>query len=573
MTEWQQRLARRLEAARGDRPVDLLFRGGKMVNVFTGELASISVAVFDGVVVGFGERQANEVVELDGGILSPGFIDGHFHLESSLLTPAEFARAVLPHGTTTVVADPHEIANVAGIAGVQFMLEASEDIGLEVFYMAPSCVPATHLETAGAELSAHDIEKLAQHPRVLGLAEVMNFPGVIMGEEAMLDKLERFLDKTIDGHSPGLSGVQLDAYLCGGIGSDHECTRLEEAREKLAKGMHIMMREGSQARDLEALAPLVSSQTKQRCMLVSDDCHPEDLLERGHMNRVLKRAMELSIDPITAIQLASLHPARYFGLRTMGAIAPGYQADMVLLNSLQPLQIGRVYKKGKLVAEDGKCLLVKRPMADKVQLISMNLEELKEEDLRLQVQGSEMRAIRAVPNTLITEEEIVPVADRQGQAVSDANRDLLKMVVIERHQGSGRKGFGFVRGLGLRKGALASTVAHDSHNLIVVGVSDSDMVVAANTVRELGGGLVVVSDGQVQAQLPLPVAGLMTAASLKQVVAWKKEVNEAALELGATVEHPFMALSFLALPVIPKLKLTDQGLVDVESFTHVDLFV
>ena len=573
MTEWQQRLARRLEAARGDRPVDLLFRGGKVVNVFTGELASTSVAVFDGVVVGFGERQANEVVELDGGILSPGFIDGHFHLESSLLIPAEFARAVLPHGTTTVVADPHEIANVAGIAGVQFMLEASEDIGLEVFYMAPSCVPATHLETAGAELSANDIEKLAQHPRVLGLAEVMNFPGVIMGDEAMLDKLERFLDKIIDGHSPGLSGAQLDAYLCGGIGSDHECTRLEEAREKLGKGMHIMLREGSQARDLEALAPLVTSQTKQRCMLVSDDCHPEDLLEQGHMNRVLKRAMELSIDPITAIQLASLNPARYFGLRTLGAIAPGYQADMVLLNSLQPLQIGRVYKKGKLVAEDGKCLLAKKLVAAEVQLISMNLEELKEEDLRLQAQGSEMRAIRAVPNTLITEEEIVTVADRQGQAVSDANRDLLKIVVIERHQGSGRKGFGFVRGLGLRKGALASTVAHDSHNLIVVGVSDSDMVVAANTLRELGGGLVVVSDGQVQAQLPLPVAGLMTAASLEQVVAWKKEVNQAALELGATLEHPFMALSFLALPVIPKLKLTDQGLVDVESFTHVPLFV
>jgi adenine deaminase len=573
MTEWQQRLARRLEAARGDRPVDLLFRGGKVVNVFTGELASTSVAVFDGVVVGFGERQANEIVELDGGILSPGFIDGHFHLESSLLIPAEFARAVLPHGTTTVVADPHEIANVAGIAGVQFMLEASEDIGLEVFYMAPSCVPATHLETAGAELSANDIEKLAQHPRVLGLAEVMNFPGVIMGDESMLDKLERFLDNTIDGHSPGLSGAQLDAYLCGGIGSDHECTRLEEAREKLGKGMHIMLREGSQARDMEALAPLVTSQTKQRCMLVSDDCHPEDLLEQGHMNRVLKRAMELAIDPITAIQLVSLNPARYFGLRTLGAIAPGYQADMVLLNSLQPLQIGRVYKKGKLVAENGKCLLAKKPVAAEVQLISMNLEELKEEDLRLQVQGSEMRAIRAVPNTLITEEEIVTVADSQGQAVSDANRDLLKIVVIERHQGSGRKGFGFVRGLGLRKGALASTVAHDSHNLIVVGVSDSDMVVAANTLRELGGGLVVVSDGQVQAQLPLPVAGLMTAASLEQVVAWKKEVNQAALELGATLEHPFMALSFLALPVIPKLKLTDQGLVDVESFTHVPLFV
>ncbi|UCF02012.1 MAG: adenine deaminase [Deltaproteobacteria bacterium] len=573
MTEWQQRLARRLEAARGDRPVDLLFRGGKVVNVFTGEMASTAVAVFDGVVVGFGERLANEVVELDGGILSPGFIDGHFHLESSLLIPAEFARAVLPHGTTTVVADPHEIANVAGIAGVRFMLEASEDIGLEVFFMAPSCVPATHLETAGAELTGNDIEKLAQHPRVLGLAEVMNFPGVIMGNQAILDKLERFWNKIIDGHSPGLSGAQLDAYLCGGIGSDHECTRLEEAWEKLGKGMHIMLREGSQARDLEALAPLVTAQTKQLCMLVSDDCHPEDLLEQGHMNRVLKRAMELSIDPITAIQLASQNPARYFGLRTLGAIAPGYQADIVLLNSLQPLQIGRVYKKGKLVAEDGKCLLAKKPVAEKVQLISMNLEELNEEDLRLQAQGSEMRAIRAVPNTLITEEEIVTVADSQGQAISDANRDLLKMVVIERHQGSGRKGFGFVRGLGLRKGALASTVAHDSHNLIAVGVSDSDMVVAVNTLRELGGGLVVVSDGQVRAQLPLPVAGLMTAASLEQVVAWKKEVNQAALELGATLEHPFMALSFLALPVIPKLKLTDQGLVDVESFTHVPLFV
>ena len=573
MTKWQQRLARRLEAARGDRPVDLLFRGGKVVNVFTGEMSSTSVAVFDGLIVGLGERQAKEVVELNGEILSPGFIDGHLHLESTLLIPAEFARGVLPHGTTTVVADPHEIANVAGIAGVQFMLEASEDIGLEVFYMAPSCVPATHLETAGAVLIGNDVENLAQHPRVLGLAEVMNFPGVIMGDQAILDKLERFMDKIIDGHSPGLSGAQLDAYLCGGIGSDHECTRLEEAREKLHKGMHIMLREGSQARDLEALAPLVTAKTQQRCMLVSDDCHPEDLLEQGHMNRVLKRAMELSIDPITAIQLASLNPARYFGLRTLGAIAPGYQADIVLLNSLQPLQIGRVYKRGKLVAEDGKCLLTKKPVAEKVQLISMNLEDLNEEDVRLQAQGSEMRAIRAVPNTLITEEEIVTVSERQGQAVSDANRDLLKIVVIERHQGSGRKGFGFVRGLGLQKGALASTVAHDSHNLIVVGVSDSDMVVAVNTLRELGGGLVVVSDGEVRAQLPLPVAGLMSAASLEQVVAWKKEVNQAALELGATLEHPFMALSFLALPVIPKLKLTDQGLVDVESFTHVPLFV
>ena len=573
MTEWQQRLVRRIEAARGDRPVDLLFRGAKVVNVFTGELASISVAVFDGVVVGFDDRQAKEVVEINGAILSPGFIDGHFHLESTLLVPGEFARAVLPHGTTTVVADPHEIANVAGVAGVQFMLEASEDVGLEIFYMAPSCVPATHLETAGAELTGNDIERLAQHSRIIGLAEMMNFPGVVAGDPAILDKLQRFRGKVIDGHSPGLSGASLDAYLCGGIGSDHECTRFEEAREKLAKGMHIMLREGSQARDLEALAPLVTPSTNHRCMLVSDDCHPEDLLEHGHMNRVLKRAIELSIEPISAIQLASLNPARYFGLRTLGAIAPGYQADIVVLESLESLEVSRVYKKGQLVSIDGKCLLPDLAAAKETELISMKLGELREDDLRIQVQGSKVRAIRVLPNTLITEEEILPVAPRQGAAVSEPDRDLLKMVVIERHRGSGRRGFAFIRGLGLRQGAIASTVAHDSHNLIVVGASDSDMVVAANVLRELGGGMVVVRDGQVTAQLPLPIAGLISNASLERVVELKKEVNQAALELGAALEQPFMALSFMALPVIPKLKLTDQGLVDVESFTHVPLFV
>ena len=573
MTEWQQRLTRRIEAARGDRTADLLFRGAQVVNVFTGELASISVAVYDGVVVGFDDRQAKEVVELDGAILSPGFIDGHFHLESTLLLPGEFARAVLPHGTTTVVADPHEIANVAGAAGVEFMLEASEDIGLEIFYMAPSCVPATHLETAGAQLSAGHLEKLAQHPRVIGLAEMMNFPGVILGDPAILDKLERFRDKVIDGHSPGLSGASLDAYLCGGIGSDHECTGFAEAREKLGKGMHIMLREGSQARDLQALAPLVTPQTKHRCMLVSDDCHPEDLLEQGHMNRVLKRAMELSMDPISCIQLVSLNPARYFGLRQLGAIAPGYQADIVVLESLESLEVSRVYKKGRLVAKDGKCLLPEPSLARESKLISMKLEELKAEDLRIKVEGSRIRAIRAAANSLITEEEILPVVERQGEAVSEPDRDLLKMAVLERHHGSGRKGLGFVRGLGLRRGALASTVAHDSHNLIVVGANDSDMVVAANVLRELGGGLVVVRGGRVEAQLPLPVGGLMSAASLERVVELKKQVNQAALGLGATLEHPFMALSFLALPVIPKLKLTDQGLVDVESFKHVPLFV
>ncbi len=573
MTQWQERLARRLEAARGDRPVDLLFRKGTVANVFTGELIPETVAIFDGTVVGFGERQANEIVNLDGAILSPGFIDGHVHLESSLLTPKEFARAVLPQGTTTIVADPHEIANVAGVAGVKFMLEASEEVGLEAFFMAPSCVPATPMETAGARLTADDLKVLAQNPRILGLAEVMNFPGAVYGDPAILDKFEAYRDRIIDGHAPLLSGAQMDAYLCCGIRSDHECTLLEEAREKLAKGMHIMIREGSHSRDLQALAPLVTSQTAHRCMLVSDDCHPETLLEQGHINRILKEAMDLGIDPMTAVKLVTHNPARYFGLRFLGAIAPGYQADIVVLHSLKPLQISRVYKKGKLVAEEGRCLLPRTPKAVRAKLISMNLEEVKKEDLRIQIQGKKLRAIRAAQNTLITYEEIVEATDHKGWAVSDPERDLLKLAVIERHHGSGRKGLGFVNGFGLKEGALGSTVAHDSHNLMVLGTSDSDMVIAANRLRELGGGLVAVSNGRVRAELPLPVAGLMSNGSVEEVVVQNRQVNQAAFSLGCPLEHPFMVLSFLALPVIPKLKLTDYGLVDVESFTQVDLFV
>ena len=573
MTEWQQRLAERLKAARGEQPVDLLLRGGRVLNVFTGELVPTAVAVFDGVVVGYGDRPAREVENLQDAVIAPGFMDGHVHLESSLLLPSEFARAVLPHGTTTVVADPHEIANVSGLAGIRFMLEASEAIGLEVLLMASSCVPASLLETAGAELTADDLGALARHPRVLGLAEVMNFPGVVLGDPAVLAKLERFRGRVIDGHAPGLSGPLLDAYLCAGIGSDHECTRLEEAREKLAKGMHIMIREGSQAHDLEALAPLVTPRTAPRCMLVSDDCHPEDLLEHGHLDRILRRATELGMDAITAIRLVTLSPAEYFGLRFLGGVAPGFQADLVVLDSLQPLHVERVYKKGRLVGEGGRCLLEPRQATTGQELRSMKLSEVTAADLRIPAAGSRVRAIRLAENTLTTGEEIMEPAVRNDEVVSDPDRDLLKVAVLERHRGTGRKGLGLVRGLGIRRGALASTVAHDSHHLIVVGAADSDMVVAANALRELGGGLVVTSGGKILARLPLPVAGLMSDAPLSQVVNQKREINRAAHDLGAALAQPFMALSFLALPVIPKLKLTDQGLVDVELFRHVPLFV
>jgi adenine deaminase len=348
---------------------------------------------------------------------------------------------------------------------------------------------------------------------------------------------------------------------------------LGEAKEKLAKGMRIMLREGSQARDLGELSPLVTAQTAHRCMMVSDDCHPETLLEHGHMDRILKRAMELGLDPITAIQLVTCNPADYFGLNSLGAIAPGYQADIVVLHSLQPLGIARVYKKGKLVAEGGRCLHPGAKTGDQPQLISMNLNEVGEEEFCIKAQTSRVRAMRLSEGTLITDEEIVSVTDRGGEAVSDSERDLLKIAVLERHHGTGRKGLGFVCGLGLRQGALASTVAHDSHNLVVAGAGDEDMIVAANTLRALGGGLVVVRDGQVQAQLPLSIAGLMSTAPLQHVVERQREVNQAARELGCPLEHPFMALSFLALPVIPKLKLTDRGLVDVDLFSRVELFV
>jgi adenine deaminase len=573
MEPWRQRVAHRLEAARGERPVDLLFQGGRLVNVFTGALVSTPVAVFDGVVVGFGERPSTEVVDLDGAVLSPGFIDGHIHLESSMLLPAEFARAALAQGTTTVVADPHEIANVGGVAGVRFLLDASEHIGLEIYFMAPSCVPATPLETAGAELNADDLELIAEHPRVLGLAEMMNYPGVVQGQPAILDKLERFRYRVIDGHAPGVGGVQLDAYLCAGIGSDHECTRLAEAEEKLAKGMHIMLREGSQARDLEALVPLVTPRTAHRCMLVTDDCDPHDLLEQGHMNRVLKRAMNLGMDPLTAIQLVSINPARYFGLRWLGAIAPGFQADMVVLRSLGGLEVERVYKRGELVALEGRMCGSRPPAPPQAEFRRMNLEEIAEEDVRIPCEGRQVRAIGVAANTLLTSEEVVPVTEVGGEAVSDPERDLLKVAVLERHRNSGRRGLGFVSGLGLRQGALASSVAHDSHNLVVLGASDADMVCAANVVRGLGGGLVVVRNGEVLAELPLPVAGLMSDGPVERVVACKREINQAARALGVSLDQPFMALSFLALPVIPKLKLTDLGLVDVERFTHVPLFV
>lgn len=573
MTEWQEKMAARLAAARGERPVDLLFKGARLVNVFTGELTADSVAVFDGVVVGYGDRPAHETVNLDGTLLCPGFIDAHIHLESTLLLPAEFARAVLPHGTTTVVADPHEIANVCGSAGVQFMLEASEASGLDVYFMAPSCVPATPLETAGAELDAEALQALRRHPRILGLAEVMNFPGVVQGEPDILDKLGYFRGKIIDGHAPGLGGARLDAYLCTGIRSDHECTKLEEAREKLAKGMYIMIREGSQARDLAALAALVAPATAERCMLVSDDCDPEDLLTRGHMSRILSRAMDLGMDFLTAVRLVTCNPARYFGLSLLGAVAPGYQADLVVLSSLRPLKIERVYKKGILVAEAGRCLLPRQEARPEPLGRSMNLAEVREEDFGIPAQGRRVRAIRVMPATLLTGEEIVQVKVENGQAVSDPERDLLKIAVMERHLASGRRGLGFVVGFGIRRGALASTVAHDSHNLVVVGASDGEMAVAANTLRELGGGLAVVEDGRVKASLPLPVAGLVSTASLERVASWKKDINKAARDLGSTLAQPFMALSFLALPVIPRLKMTDLGLVDVELFRHVPVFV
>ncbi len=565
-----EKTERRLRAARGDLEADLVLAGGRVANVYTGEWLAQDVALFDGVIVGLGDY-AGPRLEAKGCIL-PGFIDGHLHLESSMLAPRELARALLPLGTTTIVVDPHEIANVLGTSGLDFLLAASDGLPLEIFFMLPSCVPASLLETAGARLEAEDLAPYRRHPRVLGLAEVMNFPGVVSGSRELLEKLALFPQGPVDGHAPLLSGKGLNAYRLTGIGSDHECTDPAEALEKLRLGFYLMVREGSLAKNLADLLPAVPGPALRRTMLVTDDNHPEDILKKGHLDHLIKMALATGIDPVQAITLVTLNPAEYFRLRDRGAVAPGLAADLVVVNDVNDFRINKVFKQGRLLVDNGRLLPEVEFPSHPAPLPSFHLKTLNPEAFSPAVEGNIIKVIGLIPHQLLTEMRLMPPPVKDGRLAADPARDLLKLAVIERHRASGNLGLGLVQGFGLRRGALASSVAHDSHNLVVVGANETDMLAAAEHVARLQGGLAVVAGGQVLADLPLPIAGLLSTASLEEVAGAYGRLKAAAHSLGGTLEDPFMALSFLALPVIPELKLTDLGLVDGKRFALVPLF-
>lgn len=563
----------RLAVARGDAPADVLVKNARVLNVLSGEIHEADVAVAAGLVVGFSGREARQVVDAGGRYLCPGFIDGHIHIESTLLSPPVFAQAVAPHGTCAVISDPHEIANVLGLSGIEYMLACSRDLPVTCYFMMPSCVPATTMATSGARLGAVDVgAMLARYPdRILGLAEVMNYPGVVAGDEDMLRKLRAARGKVIDGHAPGLTGRALDAYVTAGPGSDHECTELEEAREKLRRGLHIMIRQGSTEQNLDTLIPLVTAENAAQFSLVSDDRDPVDLSREGHLNALVRQAVSRGVPPLRAVAMASINPARYFGLRRRGAVAPGYRADFLLVDDLESFAISEVFLAGRSLNDwefaDHSCLTPPRAMRVG--------GELTEASLAIPAKGARCRVIGLVPGQIVTEERLVDASVRDGLAVADPSRDIAKLAVIERHKATGNLGLGFVSGLKLTRGAVAGTVAHDAHNLIVAGVGDADMLLAARTLMVSGGGFAVVADGKVLAQVRLPVAGLMSDAPL-EVVTGQLEALAAAYRQVSTTdapEHPFMAMSFLSLEVIPTLKLTDQGLFDVTSFSPVGLFV
>jgi adenine deaminase len=565
-------LQERLAVARGEVPAELALRGGRVVNLFDGRVEELDVAVQHGQVVGLGTYRGRQEVDLRGLHLCPGFIDGHLHVESTLLCPAELARVAAPRGTSALVADPHEIANVLGLAGIAAMLAGSEDLPVTYFFNAPSCVPATPLEDSGAVLTAADLLEAAGHPRLLGLAEVMNFPGAAGGDPGVLDKILAFAGRPIDGHAPMLTGAGLNAYLTAGPESDHECTCPEEATEKLARGMWVMIRQGTSAHNLADLLPLVTPRTERRCLLVSDDRHPDTLAHDGHLDDLLRQAVAHGLDPVTALRLVSLNPARRFGLNRRGAIAPGWAADLVAVEDLQSFKVRQVWQAGRLVAADGQCL---HPCATPFPATAsgaMRTGPLTPATFRLAVGGARARVIELVPGQITTRGLVEDTPQRGGLLAADGERRLARLSVIERHHATGRVGHGLVRGLGLRAGALASSVAHDSHNLVVAGMDEASMLTAARRVAELGGGLCAALGDRVLGELPLPLAGLMSDLPLAAVLAQMEELRQAS-DIVCTAPEPFMALSFLSLPVIPSLKLTDRGLVDVDAFQMVDLFV
>ena len=555
-----------MAVARGDEPADLVLAGGHVLSVFTKEWLDVDVAVVDGFVVGLGRYQGREQLDVSGKYLVPGFIDAHMHIESSKLMLDEFSRAVLAHGTTAVVADPHEVANVLGTDGIHWLLDCCDNVPLDVFVMASSCVPASSFESPRRPFTPGDIESLLRRHRTIGVAEMMNFPGVIAGAETELAKLGTRLTDHVDGHAPGVRGPRLNAYLSAGIRSDHESTTFEEALEKRRLGMWVMLREATGARNLKDLLPLVKQYGSNQCMFCTDDREPDFIVEEGHINQMVRVAVEEGVSPEDALVMATLNPAMYHRLWQLGAVAPGYQADILVLDDLTSFRPRHVLKRG------APPRFTKLDVPEWVRQ-TVNLGPVDETSFRIPSGPKRIRVIRVIPGQLLTGMDTVEPSVRDGQLVADPSRDLVKIAVLERHHATGRVGLGFASNVGLKRGAFASTVAHDAHNVVVLGADDGDMAACAARLAEIGGGIVIAEGGKAVEELPLPIAGLMSDRPLAEVHERLRSMERRLAAMGSTMAAPFMTLSFLALSVIPELKITDRGLVDVGRFELVPLAV
>lgn len=565
-----------LEVAKGIQKADLVLKQGRIINVFTEEIEVADIAIHNGSIVGIGSYKGLNEIDCSNKYISPGFIDGHIHIESSMLKPVEFARAVIPHGTTAVITDPHEIANVNGLIGIEYMMEASKGLPLDIYFVLPSCVPATSFDESGSNLYAKDLEPLYKKDNVVGLAEVMNYIGTINGDKDILDKIKdaKKYGRVVDGHGPGLKGKDIDAYVAAGVQSDHECSTIEEAMEKLKRGQWIMIREGTAAKNMDALIKLFEAPFYNRAMLVTDDKHPFDLLEYGHIDYIIRKAVKNGANPVTTIKMASYNAATYFGLKNSGAIAPGYKADLLILSDLESIQVETVFKNGKKVYEQGSLITIPEPVIKEelknAVYHSFHCDKVTEEDFLINsnyfnrfIQDG-FPVIELVKEEILTKEVRIPLTSSSWEELHKNN--LLKLAVIERHNNTSNIGLGIVKDFGLKKGAIASSVSHDSHNLIVIGSNDLDMMQAANRVIELGGGLVIAVDGKILGELPLPIAGLMSDLDTRTLADSIEDLKEITKDLGSFYGiDPFMSLAFISLPVIPELRLTTKGLVDVKK--------
>jgi adenine deaminase len=568
MRHTQQKLA----IARGEQPAELLLKNARLVNVLSGEIHPANIAIADGRIIGFGDYKAKKVIDLKGAYVAPSLIDGHFHIESSMLTAPELARAIVPHGTGALVIDPHEYANVLGLDGIRYVLESTKNLALDFFIMLPSCVPATHLETAGAQLTAADLKLMISDARVAGVAELMNFPGVYLGNKAELAKIEIGKGKAIDGHAPGLRGKNLNAYALAGVRSDHESVEVDEAREKLRLGLHLLLREGSTERNLEHLIPVINAHNAQNCSYATDDKLAGDLVNEGHIDHSVRKSIKLGLSPITALQIATINTARHYRLHNLGAIAPRYWADFIVFDDLKNFRVRQTWKKGVLVAENGK-FLGKKVKATPLPRSTMNLRYTPK-DFIVKASGTKkIKVIEIIPQQIVTRTVIAAPKIVDDEIVADVSRDILKIVVIERHHATGNVGVGFVRGFKLKKGAIGSTVAHDAHNVVVAGTNDADIRFAIRELERLQGGQIAVANGKIMAELPLPIAGLVTDQPLPKALRLIDDLNAAAHALGCDLDAPFMSLSFLSLSPIPALKLTDQGLIDAAHLQKTSLFI